>query len=237
MTSRTRERDLVDTFVTLSDTLVADYDVVDLVQVLVDRTATIFRAASVGLLLADPDGTVEVLASTDERAQLIELIQLRANAGPCMECYRSGEPVEVPDVLLAGPEREELRTAMVSLDLRAVHSVPMHLREQTIGSLNLFHSDPGPLDPDDLAVVQALADVATIGILHQRALVESDTVRTQLQRALDSRIVIEQAKGAVAYAHDLRVDEAFDRIRSYARANRLQISAVAQRIVAFELEV
>lgn len=235
--NRTRERQILDAFVTLSDTLVDDYDVVDIAQRLVDRSAAIFDAASAGLLLADPGGSVEVLASTDEDARLIDLMQLRANAGPCVECFRTGLPVQVTDVRDLGDSWSAFRARALELRIFAVSSVPMRLRGETIGSLNIFRSEPGAVDPDDLAVVQAFADVATIGILHQRALVESAAVRAQLQRALDSRVLIEQAKGANAFAHDITVDEAFERMRAHARRRSLPLTEVARQIVSLELDV
>lgn len=237
MVEQTRERRLIDTFVALSDTLVADYDVVDLLQGLVDRTAAIFGAASVGVLLAAPNGALEVLASTDENARLIDVMQVRSGAGPCVESFRSGSMVQVPDVRLVRPEWSEIRDELLELGLLAVQAVPMRLRGRSIGSLNIFRSSVGSFSEDDAAVAQALADVATIGILHQRALMESDAVRTQLQRALDSRVTIEQAKGAVAHAKDVTVDEAFVRIRTYARAHGLLLSEVATQIIRFELDV
>ncbi|SMH33124.1 GAF domain-containing protein [Rathayibacter oskolensis] len=235
MTARSREHDLIDTFVTLSDTLVDDYDTVELVQTLVDRSASLFEAASAGLVLRDHRGVPEVLASTDEDSRLIGLLQLRDDAGPCMECLRSGEAVVVADVEEVAPAWWSFRDRALELGLRSVHCVPMRLRTECIGSLNLFRTAPGLLADEDIAVVQAFADVATIGILHQRALEESDTVRSQLQRALDSRVVIEQAKGAVAYSRDISTEEAFDVLRRYARSTSTALTVVADRVLRGEL--
>lgn len=162
---------------------------------------------------------------------------MRSGEGPCLDCFRTGKPVVATDLRVGGEEWSEFRSQALAMGILAVHSVPMHLRGQTIGSLNLFYTDAREISDDDLAVVQALADVATIGILHQRAVAEQEAISSQLQRALDSRVVIEQAKGAVAFAHDIGVDEAFTRIRTYARSNRESITEVAQRIVDFELDV
>lgn len=226
---------ILDTFVTLSDTLVDDYDVVDLAQTLVKRSAAIFHAASVGLLLKDDRGSIEVLASTDEDARLIELMQLRAGAGPCVECLRTGESVEVHDTRLTMTRWPEFTTLALELGLLSMSSVPMRLRNESIGSLNIFRTMPGGIEPDDIAVVQAFADVATIGILHQRAVSASELVGAQLREALQSRVVIEQAKGVVSFAHDVSVDRAFDRIRDYARRTSSPLTEVARRIVALEL--
>lgn len=235
--NRTREQQIIDAFVALSDTLGDDYDVVDLAQRLVGRSAAIFDAASAGLLLADPRGSVEVLASSDDDARVIDVLQLRAGAGPCVECLRTGLPVQVSDVRDLGDGWGAFRTRALELRMLSVSCVPMRLHGVSIGSLNIFRTEPGAIDERDLAVVQAFADVATIGILHQRALAESMTARAQLQHALDSRIVIEQAKGASAFANDISVEEAFERMRAHARRRSLPLTEVARQIVSLELDV
>ncbi|QHC67262.1 GAF and ANTAR domain-containing protein [Rathayibacter oskolensis] len=237
MTARAREHDLIETFVTLSDTLVDDYDTVELMQTLVDRSASLFEAASAGLVLRDAHGVAEVLASTDEDSRLIGLLQLHEDAGPCMECLHTGEAVVVADIRDAPPEWDRFRERALELGLRSVHCVPLRLRSECIGSLNLFGTTPGLLADEDVAVVQAFADVATIGILHQRALEESDLVRSQLQRALDSRVVIEQAKGAVAYSRDISTEEAFDVLRRHARSTSTALTVIASRVLRGELRL
>lgn len=235
--TRSRERQILDTFVSLSDTLVDDYDVVELAQVLVDRSAALFGAASVGLLLADRNRTVEVLASTDEDARLIDLMQLRAGEGPCVECLRTGIPVEVADARDEAERWPAFAALALELKLHSVTSVPMRLRAATIGSLNIFRREPGTIDEKDRAVVQAFADVATIGILNQRTLEASETVTAQLEHALSSRVVIEQAKGVISFGHGLSVDDAFTRLRNYARRASLPLTEVARRVVALELDI
>ena len=237
MAARSREHDLIETFVTLSDTLVDDYDTVELLQTLVDRSAALFEAASAGIVLRDAGGVAEVLASTDEDSRLIGLLQLREESGPCMECLTTGEAVVVPDIRDVREAWASFRDRALELGLRSVHCVPMRLRSECIGSLNLFRSEPGTLPADDVAVAQAFADVATIGILHQRALLESDTVRNQLQHALNSRVLIEQAKGAVAYAREISTDEAFQILRRHARSHSTALTLVASRVVAGELRL
>ncbi|SDH45059.1 GAF and ANTAR domain-containing protein [Agrococcus jejuensis] len=232
MNATTRERELLETFVALSDTLVVDYDVVELMQLLVDRSAALFDAVSAGVLLSDADGRVEVLASTDERAKLVELMQLDEGAGPCLEALATGETVAVTDVRTVRDEWAGFRDQALSLGIHAACAVPMRLRGQTIGALNLFRARPGEFDAEDLAVVRAFADVATIGVLQQWALVESDLVRSQLSHALDSRVVIEQAKGVLAFRHGVDVDAAFALLRAQARRTRAPITEVARRVVA-----
>jgi GAF domain-containing protein len=230
MVTTSRERTIIETFVGLSNTLVEDYDVVDFAQTLVDASATLFDAVSAGLVLADPTGTLEVLASTDEDTRLIELMQL-GSAGPCIDSYTTGEAVIVPDITTVGERWAEFRARAAELDLRAAHCVPMRAQGVTIGSLNLFQSIPGTLDPDDIAVVQGFADVATVGILHQRALQESTLAQAQLQRALDSRVVIEQAKGVLAYANRITVEQAFQILRDRSRTTSTPITTLARQIL------
>ncbi|MDY0914153.1 GAF and ANTAR domain-containing protein [Rathayibacter festucae] len=230
MVINSRERSVISTFVALSDTLVDDYDVVDFAQTLVESSATLFDAVSAGLVLASPEGTLEVLASTDEDTRLIELLQLET-AGPCVECYETGRAVVVSDILAVDDRWAEFRTRSSELGVRAAHCVPMRSRGTTIGSLNLFQAATGTLDPDDIAVVQAFADVATIGILHQRALRESTVTQEQLQHALDSRVLIEQAKGIIAYSQRTTVDRAFEILRTRSRSTSTPITTLARQII------
>lgn len=237
MVTTSRERRLVETFVTLADTLVDDYDVVDLLQQLVERCTELFGASAAGIVLTDLNGELEVIASSDEDARLIELLQLSSGNGPCIEAFQTGEVVVVPDVLHVPAESSEFRDLAVQLGIASAHAVPMRLRTRTIGSLNVFGASSGRLTEDDAVAVRALADVATIGILHQRALAESDIIRSQLQRALDSRIIIEQAKGVIAYTKQIDVEQAFAILRGHARRTSTALTVVAERVVRFELEL
>lgn len=231
MVNTYREHDIIDTFVALSDTLVEDYDVVDLMQTLVEHSATLFDAVSAGLVLVNPSGTLDVIASTDEDTRLIELMQLQSGQGPCIRCIQTGQPVIVPDAWALTNQWADFRRTSIELNLRAAHCVPMRLRGTTIGSLNLFRAQPGHLDTDDITVIQAFADVATIAVLQQRALEESSIIQQQLQHALDSRIIIEQAKGIIAYTHNTDIDHAFQILRDHARATSTPITDVARRIL------
>ncbi|WP_202563528.1 GAF and ANTAR domain-containing protein [Agreia sp. COWG] len=230
-----RETQLAEAFVTLADTLVADYDVVDLVHTLVTACASLVDASAAGLALADRTGRLEVLASTSEESRLVDLMQLRAGQGPCVEAFTSGTVVSVPDVgQVVGSWPTFVRGAE-QLGLRSAHCIPMRLRGETLGSLNLFWRTPGVLPESDVAVARGLADIATIGILHQRAVAESDVARRQLQHALDSRVLIEQAKGVISHTHSLDMDAAFALLRDHARVNGRRLQEVADDVVARRL--
>lgn len=222
---------LVDTFVTLADTLVDGYDVVDLLHTLVETCSALVQASAGGILLANEHHELEVVASTNERSQLVELMQLRVGGGPCLDCFVTGLPVSVGDLMEDPTRWPVFRAEALDQQFRAVHAAPLRLRTETIGSLNLFWDKPGVLDPRDAEVVQALAHVATIGILQERAVRENTVAREQLQRALNSRVVIEQAKGVVAQVRGVNMEDAFTLIRDYARKNQLPLVAVADGIV------
>ncbi|WP_374946416.1 GAF and ANTAR domain-containing protein [Agreia sp.] len=237
MVSTTREARLTAAFVTLADTLVADYDVLDLLHTLTDTCADLLDASAAGLTLADDAGNLEVLASTSEESRLVELMQLRDGAGPCIEAYRTGEVIVVPDVEEVSEVWPVFSRDALAQGYRSVHCIPMQLRGENIGSLNLFRTSLGTLPDDDIAVARGLADIATIGILHQRALHESDVARVQLQRALDSRVLIEQAKGVLAQTHALDMNAAFALLRNHARASGARLQDVARGIVERRLEI
>jgi GAF domain-containing protein len=231
MTSRTREEQLAETFVSLADTLVADYDVVELLHTLVERTASILGAADAGILLPADDGNLEVVASTSERSRLIGLLQLSSGEGPCVDAYETGHVVSVDDIAATSTRWPRFAAQAAGLGYRSMYAIPMRLRDRTIGSLNLFSDGPGPTAPQDAAAAQALADVATIGILHERALREADLARDQLQHALNSRVLIEQAKGVIAHTDGVDMEEAFRRLRSRARNSGQLLSIVAHDVV------
>lgn len=231
MIERTREQRLLETFATLADTLVDGYDVLDLLQQLVDACHDLLDTAAAAILLADQSGELDVMASSNEASRLVELIQLGAEAGPCIESFRSGRPVSVPDIAESPEEWSRFRDSALALGFASVYAVPMRLRESVIGTLNLLNDHTGEFDEQDRIAAQAFADVATIGILHERSLRETAVLAEQLQGALTSRIVIEQAKGVVAYTRGVSVERAFELIRGYARSHRIGISQVAASIV------
>ncbi|HWU59637.1 MAG TPA: GAF and ANTAR domain-containing protein [Microbacteriaceae bacterium] len=237
MAEETRESQLIQTFAMLADTLVAGFDVVDLLQGLVEKCQVLLDTTDAGILLADGEGRLEVLASTDERIELIELMQLEPNDGPCVECFRTGRSVSVPEIEALDDKWPQFRRSAIEQGYHAVHALPLRLREETIGSLNLFREQAGPLAEFDATAAQAMADVATIGILQERTIAESDLIRRQLQRALDSRVLIEQAKGVVSYTRRISIDDAFAMIRGFAREHQRALTSVAEDIVERRLEL
>ena len=235
MTETSRQERILEVFATLADTLVDDYDTVELLQMLVESCQELLDVEAAGLLLADENGDLEVVASTDEESRLVETIQLSAEAGPCIDSFRTATVVSVPDIASAPEQWHRFKAAALQNGFASTYGIPMRLRDTTIGSLNLLRTHQGQLNEMDLRAAQALADVATIGILHERSLRASDITRQQLQLALNSRVTIEQAKGVLAHTHGITTDRAFDRLREYARGHQLPLSLVAERVVRQEL--
>ncbi|WP_082473698.1 GAF and ANTAR domain-containing protein [Curtobacterium sp. Leaf261] len=235
--TQTREHRLVDTFVRLTDTLVADYDVVDLLQRLVDEATELFDAQAAGILLANDDHVLEVVASTSERSNFIGLLQLTSGEGPCVEAFTTGRAVSVVDTAEMQRRWPVFAEASRESGYASVHSIPLRLRDATLGSMNLFRETEGALNEEDARAAQALTDVATISILQQRVLEHATVAQEQLQRALDSRVVIEQAKGFLAHTRQVDMDEAFRILRGHARSNRLPLGDVARAVVSHELEL
>jgi transcriptional regulator with GAF, ATPase, and Fis domain len=232
MSRTSREEALLNAFAALADTLVADYDVVELLQLLVDTCQNLLDVNAVGLLLADPaTGALELLASTSEQSRIVETMQLAAEAGPCVACYREGLPVNVPDISTQAADWPDFAESAIEQGFHGVFAIPMRLRAATIGTMNLLRTQSGDLNQADLRVAQALANVATIGILHERSLRASDAVRQQLQEALNSRTVIEQAKGVIAYRNDVDMDEAFRLLRTHARSHQTSLVETARGVV------
>jgi GAF domain-containing protein len=227
-----REQTVGRAFVSLADTLVDEYDIIDLLDRLVGYSVELLAADAAGIVLGDAQGKLRVVAASSEDAQLMELLQVQSDQGPCLDCFRSGAPVSVPDLADAVDRWPVFAAALVDRGLfRSVHALPLRLRGEAIGALNLFHPRPGSLPAADLELAQALADVATIGILSERAVRRGEVLNEQLQTALNSRVIIEQAKGVLAQRGNLEMDVAFNRLRSYARANGLRLSDVARQVV------
>jgi anti-anti-sigma factor len=222
---------LSDTFVELADTMVADFDVIDFLHTLTDRSVRLLSASAAGVVLADPRGELRVAAASSEAAGLVELFQLQNDQGPCLDCYRTGQPVTAADLAGPGQQWPQFAAAATQAGFRAVQALPMRLRDQVIGALNLFRAAPGLLDPEDLRIGQALADVATIGLLHERNLRRSETVAEQLQGALNSRIIIEQAKGKLAERLGTDMDEAFRVLRAHARDRNQRLTDTARYLI------
>lgn len=229
--ARTREQQLVETFVALTDTLVTDYDVVELLQTLVDNASELFDASAAGIMLANQYQELEVIASTNERSAFIGLMQLHAGEGPCVEAFTTGQTVSVESPAEMQRRRPRFAAESAELGYAAVHSVPLRLRETTLGSMNLFRESTGALNVEDATAVRALTDVATISILQQQTTEHAELLRTQLQQALDSRVVIEQAKGFLSHTHHVDLDNAFTLLRSYARSHQARLADTARGVV------
>jgi GAF domain-containing protein len=232
-----REQTLAETFVLLADTLVDDYDIVDLLDQLVARCVNLLGVTAAGLLLDDQRGNLAVVASSDESTRLLEIFQLQTNEGPCLDCVRSGSAVSSDDLHDDDERWPRFVPAAVDAGFRSVVAVPLRLRDQTIGGLNLFHARPDPISNDDRRLAQALADVATIGILQRRSTHRTTQLAEQLQHALSSRVAIEQAKGVLAERRNVGMDEAFGALRGYARTHNLKLTDVALAVVRGELDI
>jgi hypothetical protein len=222
---------LAEVFVVLADTLVDDFDVADLLDLLVRTCVEVLGCTAAGLLLSDHRGVLRVAASSSEAIDLLETFQLQAEEGPCLDSFRTQEPVSA-DLTDGGENRWPVfAPAAVSLGFRGVQALPMRLRERSIGALNLFH-DHSRLADVDLRVAQALADVAAIGILHQQGAHSGNQLIGQLQSALNSRVTIEQAKGVLAATGSTDMETAFQALRSYARDHNAKLSVLAAQIAA-----
>jgi transcriptional regulator with GAF, ATPase, and Fis domain len=222
---------LSETFVELTDTMVVDFDMIDFLQMLTDRSVKLLDVSAAGLLLADPRGELRVVAASSEAARLLELFQIQNDQGPCLDCFRTGQPVTAADLDSEAERWPRFAPAARRAGFAAVQALPMRLRDQVIGALNLFRTSPGTFDLADIRVGQALADVATISLLHERSLRHSDTLNEQLQAALNSRVVIEQAKGKLAERLGLDMGQAFALLRDYARNHNLRLSDLAQAVI------
>lgn len=221
---------LTDVFVEMADTLVDDFDVLEFMHGLTERCVELLGITAAGLMLTDERDKLQVVAASSEKTRLLELFQLQTDQGPCLECFRSGQPVSVTD-LHADERWPRFAEAAAEIGFTTVHAVPMRLRTEVIGALNFFDKKTGSMDLEAQRIGQALADVATIGLLQQRAIRQRDNVTEQLQTALNSRILIEQAKGALAERLNVSVDEAFSRLRAEARARNRRLSELAQAII------
>ena len=218
------------TFVELTDTMVDDFDIIDFLHVLTSRSVELLNVSAAGLLLADPRGELRVVAASSEAARLLELFQLQSDHGPCLDCFRSSKPIASTD-LSADQRWPQFAAAAQQAGFSAVQALPMRLRDQVIGALNLFRATAGPFAADTVPVGQALADVATISLLNERSVRRKDTLNEQLQTALNSRVVIEQAKGKLAERLGIDVNQAFALLRDQARNRNQRLSDVARAFV------
>lgn len=222
---------LVATFVDLADTMVADFDVIDFLHMLTSRSVELLAVSAAGVVLADPRGELRVAAASSEAVGLVELFQIQNDQGPCLECFRTGSPVAAADLNSPDPRWPRFAVAAARAGFRSVHALPMRLRHDVIGALNLFGTGPGPFGPEDLRIGQALADVATIGLLQERSVRRSETAAEQLQAALTSRVIIEQAKGKLAERLSIDMERAFGMLRDYSRGSNQRLTDVARNFV------
>lgn len=227
-----RETLLTRTLVQLADTLVADFDVVDLLTLLSNRCVEILDVAAAGLMLASPSGELSVVASSSDAMRVLETFELQSDEGPCPECYRSGQPIVNLNLATVNDRWQQFVPRALDAGFRSVHALPMHLRQTTIGALNLFRTDEGGLDETDVNTAQALADVATIAILQHRTALDAQTLNDQLNHALNSRIIIEQAKGIVGERSGVDMEQAFSLLRAHARDNNLRLVDLANDIIS-----
>ena len=228
--SVTREQQLVEAFVEAADTLVDDFDVIEFLHTVAGRCVQLLDVDAAGLMLADQHGQLHATAASTESARLLELFELQADAGPCMDAFRTGAQVVNADLAASQERWPRFAEAAQATGFVSVHALPLRLRATIIGALNLFCARTGVLSDADVRTGQALADVATISILAQRSLQQAELLSGQLQQALNSRVTIEQAKGVLAERRQITVDEAFALLRAYARNHNLHLSGLAREV-------
>lgn len=227
----TREGRVIKAFVSLSNELVGDYDIIDMLTTLTASCADLLDVASAGLLLADQDGVLQLVASSSERTRHLELFQLQRDEGPCLDCFRNGETVTAAGLPEMQQRWPEFAQAAEIVRFGSVHALPMRLHEHALGAIGLFNEGVERLDDADVALAQALVHVACVAILNERSANDRTTVNKQLQHALDSRIILEQAKGVIASSGELEMEVAFKVLRRYARDHGRRLSDVAADVV------
>jgi GAF domain-containing protein len=227
----TREQRIVQTFVELADTMVDDFDVIEFLHRVSERCVELLDCDEAGVLLADAAGILRVMASSSERAHALELMQAQTDEGPCFECFARGEAVLSEDLGADQGRWPTFSPAAVERGFCSVHALPMRVRGETVGALNLFRIATGRLHDSDVPVGQGMADIAAVGLMQERSVRESRAVVQQLQGALTSRVVIEQAKGVLAERAQISLGAAFARLRAYARANNCKIGRVARDLL------
>lgn len=232
----TREQRIVETFVEVADTMVDEFDVIEFLHRLAGRCAELLDCAEAGLLLADAAGLLRVMASSSERSEALELLQSQREEGPCIECYLRGVPVLSEDLAADVGRWPTFAPAAVQRGFRSVQAIPMRVRGATVGAMNLFRSEPGRIGEADVSLGQGMADIAAIALLQERAVRESRGVIAELQGALNSRVVIEQAKGMLAESAQIDVEAAFIWLRAQARGHNRRLSDVARDLVDGRLD-
>ena len=232
----TREAEVVRSLVEMADTLVEDYDVVDLLTGLTDRCVNLLAVSAAGVMLASPAGGLGLVASSSEAMRLLELFEIQAQEGPCLDAFRTGQPVGQENLEAGSGRWPSFAAAALKAGFRSALAMPLRLREVTLGALNLLSVSRSPLEEPDVIVARAFTDLAALSIIQHRATIEAQRLNEQLSVALTSRIVIEQAKGVISERAGVDLAEAFARLRNYARSHNLRLTEVAQAAVDGSLD-
>lgn len=227
---KSREAKINAAFIAMADALMKEYDIVDLLSTLLNVCTDVLGMDAGGILLADSAGDLELVASTSEEAQVVETIIIAAGEGPCIDCYSTAEAVSVPDIATVAERWPRFHRTALEQGFRSTYAVPMRLRHEVVGVMNLLHSQPGEITEESGNVAQALADLAVLGVLHERNFRTPFAITEQMHLALDTRILVEQAKGVLAHSENLSMTEAFNALRQYARANGTTLRRVAEAI-------
>lgn len=228
---------LSEVFVELADTLVEEFDVLELHQLLTERCVELLHVDAAGLMLADEHGELQLMAGASDGSRTVEVFELQIEEGPSRDCFVDGRPLVNITLQHAYHLWPRFTPVALQAGFRVTHAIPMRLRRQMIGVLNLFTYADVHLDLEELAVGQGLADVATIGLVHERNLREQTVLAEQLQSALQTRVLIEQAKGALAGRAGITIAEAFKRMRNHARRRGVTLTSVASAVVDGTLEL
>jgi GAF domain-containing protein len=231
-----REELVVRALVEMADTLVGDFDVVELLTGLASRCVELLSISAAGVMVATAQADVRLVASSSEAMRVLELFELQAKEGPCLDAYRSGEPVDHLVLQAGSVPWPRFSVAALDAGFQSVSALPLRLRNTTIGALNLFSVGVTPMSEPDTVVARAFADLAAISIIQHRTADEHQRINEQLSCALNSRIVIEQAKGIIAERAGVGLSEAFDRLRAYARQHNRRLTEVALAAVDGTLE-
>ena len=227
----TREADVVRSLVEMADTLVDDYDVVDLLTGLADRCVDLLGVSAAGVMLVSPAGSLVLVASSSEAMRLLELFELQAQEGPCLDAFRTGEPVGHEDLEAGAGRWPSFSAAALQAGFASASALPLRLREVTLGALNLLSATRAPMAEADVIVARAFADLATLSIVQHRASAEAQHLNEQLSASLTSRVVIEQAEGVICERAGVDLAQAFTRLRAYARSRNLRLTDVAQAAI------
>jgi GAF domain-containing protein len=220
----------------MADTLVDDYDVVDLLTGLADRCVNLLGVSAAGVMLASPEGSLGLVASSSEAMRLLELFELQAQEGPCLDAFRSGQRIEHENLEAGSGRWPSFSAAALKAGFRSALALPLRLREATLGALNLLSVTRTPMGEADVIVARAFADLATLSIVQHRATAEAQRLTEQLSGALTSRVIIEQAKGVISERASVDLAEAFSRLRNYARNSNRRLTDVAEAAVDGSLD-